>query len=640
MQRLQYYLQTPILLAIFVSALTVVTHCLVLVEASQQPAPSVIVEDESTTIEVAGRLAIEGYCGTCHQRGRSGADFDAASLDLEQMRANRSLWQEVVRRVRDREMPPKKFPQLTEFSRAALIAWIERDVLSAPDADSPRVLARRLQRVEYVNTIRDLLGVEIASGVAIPKDDSAFRSDTTLSSEVALAYRTSAAAAIDDALREPASKKDAGIFELRKWIADLDQTDCEVAADLDAVRLFFANFGERAFRRPVDAAETDEYVDRFVLAVKEGKSVEESIKGVLAEILASPSFLFRVESREADSKDARDFQLASRLSFFLWRSGPDAELLSLAKKGQLESQLHHQVERLVRDPRSQALSLELASSWLSLDKLEGTWHIDPQLRRAMRQETEMFLEAILREDRSVLDLIDTDFTFLDDRLAKHYGVAGVHGSAMRRVTLTTRQRGGLLTHGSVLAMTSASGSDTSPVNRGKWVLESLLGAAPIRPPAGILQALENTPKDLGSGSIRKVLEVHRANPGCANCHVKMDAFGMALEHFDPKGLWRSTSDGTAVDAVGDLPNGEKLHGLADLKAHVLKNRDPFVLALSSAMLRNALGRKLNDEDRLALATIPQEAARHEYRFSYLIQAVVQSSAFRGVNTPGKETGHP
>jgi hypothetical protein len=363
-------------------------------------------------------------------------------------------------------------------------------------------------------------------------------------------------------------------------------------------------------------------------AERDGKTPPDAIKPVLLELLTSKHFLYRVEAiADNESVRARSYPLAARLSFFLWRSLPDRELLALAENATLENDLESQVGRMLRDQRADAFIRVFAASWLGLSKLDDVVLLEPFLRTAMRQETEEFMAEILRKDRSVLDLLDADFTYVNERLAKHYGIQGVRGLAPQRVTLNTAQRGGLLTHGSILNLTS-NDSETSPVNRGKWVLETLLGAEPIRPPVGILQALQTAPNNLGTGTPRQLLEVHRANPSCAQCHWKMDAIGMALENFDARGAWRTHWHAAPVDSLGVLPGGEKLTGLADVKSYLLEHREQFVLAMSEALLRQALGRKLTNADRSALASIPQTARSHEYRISQIISAVVLSEPFR------------
>lgn len=632
MKGLHSFCRAPILLMVLAMILTVVVHCVNVAPETSVAPSAMFTDDEPAPTEVLARNAILGYCSTCHQAGRSGADFGRANLEIGEMRNNRELWQEVVRRVREGEMPPRKFPQLSPRSRNAIIEWIEGDVLSAPNA--PNVLVRRLQRVEYANSIRDLLGVHV-SAESLPDDESSFHSSANISPDHMQRYHAAALALVEAVFQS--GGRPGGELELSSRILELCDGDCARPEDSTSARAFVAELAGRAFRRPVDGAELDELMAPFARALKQGKTSEEGMRTLLVDILTSPKFLLR---SDASPRDAGDFPLAARLAFFLWRSGPDQELFALAKNGQLDASLKQQAARLLQSPRSEDFTRGLASSWLSLSKIDNAYQLDPLLRQDMRQETERSLDAVLREERSALDLIDADFTFLNERLARHYGIPGVHGSQMRRVHLGTSQRGGLLTQGSFLAMTS-EGYETSPVNRGKWILESLLGAAPIRPPAGILQALEETTLKFEKGSPRKLMEAHRVNPSCAQCHARMDAFGMSLENFDGRGVWRNSGGEKHVDAVGDLPDGRQLYGVTGLKAHLFKEREKFVLALSEALLRNALGRKLNDEDRKDLAAIPALTAPKNHRFCDIVLAVIDTPAFRqySPHAPREEVRH-
>jgi Protein of unknown function (DUF1592)/Protein of unknown function (DUF1588)/Protein of unknown function (DUF1595)/Protein of unknown function (DUF1585) len=410
-------------------------------------------------------------------------------------------------------------------------------------------------------------------------------------------------------------------------------SQCESADDLDSARVreVLADFACRAYRRPIDLSELDAWM---TMLDDSGASREDFLRRVLTEVLTSPQFLYRVQTLRRDdlTQQSAAFELASRMSFFLWRSTPDRELLALAERDALEENLEAQVKRMLRDPRAQEFARDFVGSWLSLYKLNCQMIVDETLSRAMREETELFTIAILQDDRSVLDFIDADFTFLNEPLAKHYGIDGVKGMHMRRVELTTSQRGGLLTHGSVLNV-SCPNSETSPIQRGKWVLETLLGAPPIRPPAGILQAIEKSPKNLGFGSIPKILEAHRANPSCAECHWKMDAIGLSLENFDVGGAWRTGYHSVPLDAVSQLPDGETLNGVVGLKKYLRRHQNQFVVALSEALLRDALGRKLTEAEGAGLKNIPPTTAGQQHRFSSVVTQIVLSEPFRSSASP-------
>ena len=386
----------------------------------------------------------------------------------------------------------------------------------------------------------------------------------------------------------------------------------------------------RAYRRPPSENEVEQLA-QFVESIQAGGATwEAGIQEAIKVILCSPKFLFRVEidDRRQGSPDPHpidEFQLASRLSYFLWSSMPDDELLELAEKKQLTVSLESQVKRMLADAKASELTRNFGTQWLQIQRL-ATVGPDPdrfptftrKLRDAMLKETELFLEAIFREDRSVLELLDADYTFLNKPLANHYGIVdtqgnwmgqkktvpggeAIKGSEFLRVALQSSSRGGILTHASVLTVTS-NPTRTSPVKRGRWVLEQVLGAPPPPPPPDVPE-LEEEGEAVHGSTLRERLEKHREDPACANCHAKMDAIGFALENYNAIGAFR-TKDGTLdIDATGELPDGTSFHGIADLK-QILKNRKQrFARCLTEKMLTYALGRGLEYYDRPTLERI-------------------------------------
>ena len=561
------------------------------------------------------RLAIKTYCSGCHQSGRSGVDFNDETLDLEVMRRERSAWEEVAARLRRREMPPRKFPQPSALERQSIISWIDQEVLHKSHASSAgRYVARRLGRSEYINAIRDLFGIPFQPGADFPRDEmgwSRYVDIPQMSGFLIEKYRSAAKKILDQAT-----------------IATVPSDDSFVVSQASPF-VFLAGFARRAYRRPVDLHEVDRLIEIFERAENNGKTYEKAIKITLLKVLTSPHFLYRIETLDyaGGPREERDpFALASRLSFFLWRSIPDDDLLAQAEQALLADNLKSQVRRMLQDSRSRALAQDFAAAWLSLNKLNDALPDDEPLRQAMRRETEQFVEVILREDRSVLDFLDADYTFANERLAKHYGIAGVRTEEMQRISLRGTPRSGLLTHASVLTITSGGGV-TSPANRGKWVLENLLGAPPIKPPAGLIEALENPPTSAGTGTPRQRFELHRSNPSCAHCHAKIDAIGLALENFDPMGAWRTKVGGHPIEALGILPGGKSVQGPDQLKAYLLTQREQFVRAFAERLLRFSLGRKLDERDQAALYRIPESVERDQYRFSRVIVEVVQSAPF-------------
>ncbi len=410
----------------------------------------------------------------------------------------------------------------------------------------------------------------------------------------------------------------------------------------------------RAYRRPATAKEIAAHTQLVEQTVTGGRSWEAGLQRAIAAILCSPKFLFRVELD--DRPEARqphpldEFQLASRLSYFLWSTMPDAELFALAEKRQLTAQLDAQVRRMLKDPKATALVDNFAMQWLQLQRLQ-TFAPDTKLfpgfndslRRAMFRETELFFSEIVREDRSVLDLIDADFAYLNEALARHYGIADTVGNrtgtpvkgrlpggkpfardAFTRVVLPAKERGGLLAQASILTVTS-NPTRTSPVKRGRWVLEQLLGTPPPPPPPNVPE-LDSQQKL--TGSLRQRMEQHRANPACASCHTQMDAMGFALENYNAIGAWREKDGEDAIDASGKLPDGRSFNGPSELKAVLKEKKDLFTRNLAEQLLTYALGRGLEYYDSRALRQITTAAAKQDYKFSALVTAIVRSEPFR------------
>ena len=414
-------------------------------------------------------------------------------------------------------------------------------------------------------------------------------------------------------------------------------------------RKILSTLARRAYRRPVVKGDIEPLLD-FYRAGRSGQagrikgSFDAGIEMALRKVLVSPEFLFRIEQVPAGTPPdspyrVSDLELASNLSFSLWSSIPDDELLGLAEQGKLRDPavLEAQVRRMLADERSKALVSNFGGQWLYLRNIQAMSpdpaafpEFDENLRKALQQETEMFLESIVREDRSALDLLDADYTFLNERLARHYGIEGVQGSHFRRVQLRDEQRRGLLGQGSILAVTSYA-NRTSPVLRGKWVLDNFLGSPPPPPP--------NVPslKDRGDQgqvlTVRQRMEQHRANPACAVCHTRMDPIGFALENFDAIGRWRTTDAGSEIDSSGVLPDGTRFDGPAELRDALLNSPEQFVNTIAEKLLLYAAGRKLEYYDASAVRRITRQAAADDYRWSALVLGVVRSTPFQMRRSP-------
>jgi hypothetical protein len=406
-------------------------------------------------------------------------------------------------------------------------------------------------------------------------------------------------------------------------------------------REILSTLAGRAFRR----ATTDEDLASLMRFYQEErnstKSFEAGIEMGLRRILADPEFVFRFEPPPAGVKPntpyrLSDTELAARLSFFLWSSIPDAELLSAAKAGTLHEPavLEHQTRRMLADARARALVTNFAGQWLYLRELKSANpdsaefpDFDDNLRQAFQRETEMLFESVLRENRSILDLLDSDYTFVNERLARHYGIPGVLGPDFRRVPVAADARRGLLGQGSLLLVTS-NANRTSPVQRGKWILENLLGSPPPLPPPNVPPLKEDAAGAAGATSVRERIEQHRANPACASCHKIMDPIGLALENFDGIGQWRTLDAGMPIDASGQLVDGTELHTVADLRQALLSRPQAFVGTFTEKLLMYGVGRETKYYDMPVVRSVMRSAAPNRYRFSDLVLGIVNSAPFQ------------
>lgn len=416
----------------------------------------------------------------------------------------------------------------------------------------------------------------------------------------------------------------------------------EPAEERVCARTIIGRLAASAYRRPVETRELESLMAFYDAGRREEGDFEAGIRTALQAILASPHFIFRFERVPGPVKPGEpyrltDLDLASRLAFFLWAAPPDAELVAVAARGQLRSPgvLDAQVRRLLADPRASALATRFAAQWLRLQDLDRIHpdallypQFDRTLAEAMRRETELFFEHLVREDRSVREVLTAEYTFVNERLARHYRIKGVAGDGFRRVTLPDEQRRGILGHASILTLTSIA-DRTSPVLRGKWVMEVLLGTPPPPPPPNV-PAFEDT-KGVQAGkrlTVRERLEEHRRNPACLSCHRVIDPIGLALENFDVTGAWRVKDNDGPVDATGQLWDGSPLNGPASLRQALLQYSEAFFRTFTEHLLTYALGRRVDYRDMPAVRAIVREAAAREYRFSAFVLGVVKSPLFQ------------
>ena len=578
---------------------------------------------------------VESTCHKCHDKETAKGELDLSPLKTQaDYERDPRLLEKLVRFVRDREMPPPgKRPQPSEQDRQKFVDW-GRHALAHIDyskfpKDPGRVTIHRLSRVEYNNTVRDLLGVTNQPADKFPADGGGGggfdnNADTLFVPPILLEKYLEAAGEILAAAPMSLFVERPGLLKSKS------------AAARKNIELFAA----RAFRRPVEKVEADALLGLFEQATKRGESFENAVKHACKAVLVSPHFLFRIEKDRGVKEPYRlnDYELASRLSYFLWSSMPDAELFTLAARNQLHESatLEAQVKRMLRDPKARALAENFAGQWLRVRELKTTVQPDPgrfrkftpELREAMYAEAIEFFAAMIREDASLLTLLDSDFTFLNEALAQHYGLTNLNitGAQLRRVNLPDKNRGGVLGMGAVLTLTSYP-QRTSPVLRGKWVLEELLGQPPPPPPpdAGGLPA-EDAPKN--GLTFRQRLEEHRKKPQCAGCHSRLDPLGFGLENFDAIGRWRTKIGAAPVDATGLMSSGEKFTGPAELKQLLLARKDDFARNVTERMLAYALGRGVEFHDMPSLATITDTLKHDGYRSSTLVTEIVKSYPFQ------------
>ena len=585
------------------------------------------------------RPRFEAYCLGCHgEKKRGGLDL-RPYRDRADVLASRRVFENVLKQVSGGLMPPEGKPQPTAAERRELLTWLESELFfcDCRRPDPGHVTVRRLNRVEYNHTIRDLTGLDLHPADDFPPDDTGYGFDNigdVLSIPPVLFERYLAAAQrVADRLVFTNAPSAAGHANV--WTLPASDASADVRGEL--ARRQLGEFAFRAFRRPVAPGELDRLLGFYRDAAAAGDAFDVAVRHAVVAVLVSPQFLFRGEPGAAHAPGPvwlDEFALASRLSYFLWSSMPDEELRSLASAGRLRRHLDAQVRRMLRDPKSQAFVENFAGQWLQLRKLDEVQPdaaefpaFSPTLRTSMRLETERFFERILREDRSVLDFIAADWTYVDAPLARHYGLTPGAGDGLQLVSLQGSPRGGLLGQAAILTLTS-NPTRTSPVKRGKWVLENLLGTPPPPPPPNVPLLNESKQARL-TGSLRQRMEQHRADPACANCHALMDPIGFGLENYDGVGTWRTKDGEFAIEPAGRLADGTAFAGATELRQILLTSRrEEFLRCLASKLLTYALGRGLEYYDRCAVDEITRALGRGEYRFSAAILAVVNSVPFQ------------
>jgi cytochrome c5 len=773
--------------------------------ARQQAGPQTSAANARSTAAVdasAQRALLDQYCVTCHNAKLKTANLLLDQLDLTHLGDHAEVGEKVVRKLRAGMMPPTGMKRPDAATLNALIVWMENELDRNAVTNLPAPGLHRLNRTEYENAIRDLLGVEVDVTKFLPPDDSTRGFDNiagalTMSPSLMEAY-LSAAGKISRLAIGDVSAPTQGVFDVApdtaqnyhieglpfgtrggilipyEFPADGEYTfrvkgvtgyfqavlgqikgeQLEVTIDGEQVKVFdwdkeispsgnkggaathripikaghhtvgvtflatndipgtelnrpfqrtmntpgtipgfqfFPHVGQvtiegpydaagatdtasrrkifichptstrdegtcartiistlvkHAYRRPATPADMELLNEFYLEGRKEGGAFDQGIEAALQRILADPEFVYRGEAEPvglAAGKSYRisDLALASRLSFFLWSSIPDEELIDVAAQGKLKDPavLEQQVRRMLKDPRSEAMITNFTGQWLGVRSLKTSEPVvnlfpdfDDNLRAAFQRETELFFDSVVREDRSALDLLTADYTYVNERLAKHYGIPNVYGPQFRRVTLGADldMRRGLIGKGSFLTVTSAA-ARTSPVTRGKSFLQTFLGVSPPDPPPNVPAIKEKPPDTTGNAkapTMRQTMEAHHSNPSCNTCHQIFEPIGLALENFDAVGAWRTQDEGSPIDTTGVLVDGTKVDGVASLRESLVRRSDQFVRVVTEKLLTYALGRGVEYDDMPLVRSIVRDAAGSQYKFSSLIMGIVKSPAFQ------------
>jgi cytochrome c5 len=748
------------------------------------------------------RALIDQYCVTCHNAKLKTANLLLDQLDLAHLSANAEIGEKVVRKLRAGMMPPINMKRPDPATMESLIKWMETELDHGAVQHLPAPGLHRLNRTEYANAIRDVLGLEVDPTKFLPSDDSTRGFDNiagalTMSPALMEAYLSAAgkisrlaigdvSAPRQEVFEAPADTAQnhyieglpfgtrGGLLMKYEFPADGEYTfkvkgvtgyfqavlgqikgeQLEVTVDGERVKVFdwdreisnttgngratqripikaglhtvgvtflatndvpgtelnkpfqrtmntpgtipgfqfYPHVGQvtiegpygaagstdtpsrrkifvcrpvtdreegtcartiistlvkHAFRRPATPADLEVLMEFYLTGRNDGGNFDQGIQAALQRILADPEFVYRGEAEPAAIAAGKayrvsDLALASRLSFFLWSSVPDDELIDIASQGKLKDPvvLAQQVRRMLKDPKSNALINNFTGQWLSVRSLKASEPVvnlfpdfDDNLRDAFERETELFFGSIVREDRSILDLLNADYTFVNERLAKHYGIQNVYGPNFRRVTLPTELdvRRGLLGKGALLTVTS-NAARTSPVARGKWFLQTFLGVSPPDPPPNVNTTLAERPADAAGNTkaptMRQIMEAHHTNPACNTCHQIFEPIGLAMENFDAVGAWRTQDQGVPIDANGVLVDGTKVDGVASLREVLMRRSDTFARVIAEKLLTYALGRGVEYEDMPLVRSIVRDSGASKYRFSSLVLNIVKSPAFQ------------
>jgi hypothetical protein len=637
--------------------LAIVAACPVAAPAQEAaPAPAQAGDQalEAETLEF-----LKMHCLKCHQGPSPKGKLDLAAFQtVASMTAQPKRWGRIIARVQQGEMPPQGSEPPSAERREQFVAQARQRLYAVLCAAGPQPgpsPLRRLNRTEYGATVRDLLRIEINLGQTLPDDGAGGEGFDNAAETLFLSplhaekYLAAAKEALDYAHKNPRSRSAlfsaGGGEERRRGRRDAPPT-AEPPTTIEQARAVITRFVPRAFRRPAREGEVEQYLALFDAALARGEPIDQAVLFALQAVLISPHFLFKLEEPNAGDQPrlVSHYEMATRLSYFLWSSMPDEELLRLAADGKLNEPeaLKQQAARMLKDRKTRESAESFVEQWLGTRELGRNVKPDPKLNRytselewALKQEPVLFFQYVLAEDKPLLDLIDANYTFVDSKLARHYDLRIRDlKQQLTRVDLPEgSHRGGLLGMAGVLTVSSLP-HRTSPVLRGKWVRETLLGSPPPAPPPDV-PALDEKRAAATPASIRELLAQHRENAACAACHAAIDPIGFGLENYDLLGRWRTEEAGRPIDAKGELPDGTKFDGPQELKQVLLARKDEFIRHLTAKMLGYALGRGLGVEDQCTVDEIARKVHKSDYRSHVLISEIVCSAAFRYRASEGK-----
>lgn len=616
------------------------------------PAPVLPPEEEFATVI---KPILEKHCYECHNSEKHKGDLNLAVFDsLDQVKSVPEVWTTVAERVQAFEMPPKGKKDLT-FDQNRKLTVFFRSLPKPESTDCNQlandrnanfyrgyVMSRRMNRAEYENTIRDLFGIKIAVADLLPADGGGGEGfDTTgnalFTSTIHIEQYMSAADRVLMTVLPDKGKVSAEVKATRAKLLLGNENPSRKQAH-DHARKIIARFEHLAFRRAPSIEDIDRATVLFDRVYERGDGFFPAIRLALKSVLVSPNFLFLAEP-EPDKRGVLALgavPLASKLSYFLWSTMPDEELLRIAESGELVQTNVYvaQIKRMLADPKANALGERFAMQWLEIDRLGNEVNPDankfpeftPDLREAMRREVATTFNYVIKNNRPLTDLLDSDYTFVNERLAQIYGLSGVKGEQFQKVALNTKARGGVTGMAAVHALTSFP-LRTSPVLRGRWVLEALLGEK-VPPPPPDVPALEASAKEAHGLPLREQLKIHRLKAECASCHDKMDPLGFGLENFDSLGRWRDADKGVALDTTGTLPSGETFTGPEGLKKILMSRKDQVMKHLARKMTGYAFGRELNKFDECVVDGGLEALKQNDYRPAALVVHIALSFPFR------------